>query len=57
MLDLMEMRGFKYGWNADGTSLYLNTPDGYGYYVQEFQNHSLIKCAFAAFESLNHMYP
>jgi hypothetical protein len=57
MLDLMEMRGFKYGWNADGTSLYLNTPDGYGYYVQEFSNRSLIECAFAAFETLNDKYP
>ncbi len=56
MLDIMELRGFKWGFNADGTSLYLNTPDGYGYYVQEFPNRSLIECAFAAFETLNTHY-
>ena len=57
MLDLMELRGFSLTRDRGGRQFILVTPTGVGYAVQMFPNHSEVQCVFAAFETLNQMYP
>ena len=57
MLDLMEMRGFNPEKHPFADRYLLTTPDGSGYAIQMFEHKTTIECAFAAFESLNHMFP
>jgi hypothetical protein len=57
MLDIMELRGFRVEHNARKTGVYLDTPDGFAYAVQEAPHSSQIEMAFAMFQQVNHHYP
>jgi hypothetical protein len=57
MLDLMELRGFGLMRDTNGRQFILTTPDGTGYAVQLFPDVSIIRCVFAAFETINPIYP
>jgi hypothetical protein len=57
MLDLMELRGFRVEHNARKTGVFLDTPDGLAYAVQEVPHRSQIEMAFAMFQQVNHHYP
>ena len=57
MLDIMEMRGFSVMADKGGRQHILLTPNGTGYAVQIFPDLSLVKCVFAAFETINPIFP